>query len=136
MRTVVADASALVEYLLRTSRAEAIGAVLEDTENAVHVPALCDVKVAAALRRALLDRRLSLDRAREVVEDYLDLPLTRHGHERLMAPILARRTNFTAYDAAYVTLAEGLGGSLLSADRRLLRATARHTDVEPATAGG
>ena len=129
MRTVVADASAMVEYLLRTEAAGAIAQVVTDPDTDVHVPALCDVEVAAAIRRALLQRRITIARAEEAVADYLDLPLIRHGHERLMAPILLRRANFSAYDAAYVTLAEALSATLLSADRRLLRAVARHTGI-------
>lgn len=129
MRPVVADASALVEYLLRTPRAGAIGRIVEDPDVDLHAPALCDVEVAAALRRALRLGRLAVDRAGEAVEDYLDLPLSRHGHEPLLAPILRRRDNFSAYDAAYVALADRLGAALLSADRRLRRAVARHTGI-------
>ena len=132
MRTVVADASAIVEYLLRTSAAGRIGIIIEDATTDVHVPALCDVEVAASIRRALLQRRITVERAEEAVADYLDLPLLRHGHERLIAQILRRRANFTAYDATYVTLAEELSADLLSADRPLLRAVARHTRVRSA----
>ena len=129
MRTVVADASAIVEYLLRTEAAGAIDAIVTDPETDVHVPALCDVEVAATIRRALLQGRITVERAEEAVADYLDLPLIRHGHERLIAAILRQRANFSAYDATYVTLAQALSAMLLSADRRLLRATRRHTKV-------
>jgi predicted nucleic acid-binding protein len=129
MKTVVADASAIVEYLLRTEAGSAIDPVVTDPDTDIHVPALCDVEVAAAIRRALLQRRITIERAEEAVADYLDLPLVRHGHEHLMAPILRRRANFSAYDATYVTLAEALSATLLSVDRRLLQATGRHTKV-------
>jgi predicted nucleic acid-binding protein len=135
VRTVVADASAILDYLLGAAGAEAVRAIVEDPDTDVHVPALCDVEVASGLRHLLLSRRMSVDRATEAVEDYLDLPLVRHGHESLVAPILGRRANFTAYDATYLTLAETMGASLLSTDRRLLRAVARHSDVRSATAG-
>ncbi len=91
------------------------------------------MEVAPTLRRLLLARRMSIARATEAVEDYLDLSLVRHGHESLLAPILERRANFSAYDATYVTLAATLGATLLSTDRRLLRAAARHADVRSAT---
>lgn len=129
MRTVVADASAIVEYLLGTDAAAAIGTIVEDPDTDVHVPALCDVEVAAAIRRALMQKRMSDERAREAVADYLDLPLIRHGHERLIAAMLRLRANFSAYDATYVTLAQALSADLLSADQRLLQATRRHTKV-------
>lgn len=130
MRPVVADASALVEYLLRTSRAASIGRVIEDPDVDLHAPALCDVEVAAALRRALLAGRMKVERAEQAVEHYLGLPLTRHGHEALIAPALRLRENFSAYDATYLALAQRLGASLLSADERLGRAMVRHTGIE------
>jgi predicted nucleic acid-binding protein len=135
VRTVVADASAIVEYLLGTETAVPIAGVVEDEDTDVHVPALCDVEVASAIRRALLTRRMTVERAEQAVEDYLDLPLVRHGHERLMGPVLQRRANFSAYDATYVTLAEALSADLLSADVRLLRATGRHTKLRSVLAG-
>jgi predicted nucleic acid-binding protein len=95
----------------------------------LHVPALCDVEVAAAVRRALLRGLLTAERAVEAVDDYLDLPLTRHGHVTLLGGVLELRANFSAYDATYVVLAGRLGGSLLTGDRRLARAVRSHTEV-------
>lgn len=129
MRVVVADASALVEYLLRTRHARWIGPVVEDPETDLHVPALCDVEVASALRRALLSGVMEVARAEAALEDYLDLPLAKHGHDALLAPILRLREHFSAYDATYVALAQRLGASLLTADRRLSRAAHRRARV-------
>lgn len=91
------------------------------------MPALCDVEVTAGLRRALLRRALTEDRALLAVEDYLDLPLTRHGHQSLLGRILELAMNFSVYDATYVALAEHIGGGLLTADEALARATRTHT---------
>lgn len=82
----------------------------------LNVPALCDVEVAAAIRRAISRKLVSVDRAAIALEDYLDLPLTRHGHQSLLTRILELRANFSAYDATYVALAERLGADLLTAD--------------------
>ena len=95
----------------------------------LHVPALCDVEVAAAVRRALARGLLTLERAIDAVNDYLDLPLTRHGHAALIGRVLEFRENFSAYDATYVVLAERLDGSLLTGDRRLSRAVRSQTKV-------
>ena len=127
MTPVVADASALVEYLLRTSRGNAVGATLEDSDVTLHVPALCDVEIAAVIRRALSSRRLREDRAREMILDYVELPITRHCHVGLMTRILQLRANFSAYDATYVALAEQLDADLLTADDGLARAARSHT---------
>ena len=115
------DASALVEFLFRTQRAPEVDAILTDPGADLHVPALCDVEVVSALRRALRQNLLTLPRAEEALEDYLDLPLTRHGHQALLPRCFGLRDVFSAYDAAYVALAEGLTAPLLTADLRLAR---------------
>lgn len=121
MRLVVTDASALLEYLLRTERSAPVQAAVTASDTDVHVPALCDVEVVAALRRALLARSLTEPRAREALTHYRALPLTRHGHEPLLDRALALRHNFSAYDAVYVALAEELRAELVTADAALAR---------------
>ncbi len=60
LKLIVADASALVEYLLRTTRAGPVEAAVTSADADVHVPALCDVEVVSALSRALLARWLTI----------------------------------------------------------------------------
>lgn len=122
MTLVVPDASALVEYLLRTPRAVSIEDVLTATESDLHVPALCDVEVCSALRKLLLEGRMAEKRAEEALADYLDLPLTRHGHAQLLEHVLRLGKNFSAYDATYVVLAASLGSIFVTCDGRLARA--------------
>lgn len=100
-------------------------------ETDLHVPALCDVEVAAGLRRAVLQRALSAQRAMLALEDYRDLPLTRHGHLALLPRVLQLRANLSAYDAIYVALGEQLGAALLTADARLRRAAGARLPVLP-----
>lgn len=118
-----------MEYLLRTEHSEWIGAAVGDANHDLHVPALCDVEVNSALRRALLLGALDDRRAAEAVEDYLDLPLTRHGHESLVLRMMELRDNFSAYDATYVALAELLGGDLLTGDGPLASSVQTHADI-------
>ena len=103
--------------------------IVRASDADLHVPALCDVEVAAGLRRGLLGGALSEERLAQAVEDYLDLPLTRHGHQQLLSRVLNLSDNFSAYDATYVALAEQLGGELLTADEGLARAARMHTGV-------
>jgi len=85
--------------------------------------------VAAALRRLSRSGVLTEDRRDEALTDFVDLPLTRHGHVPLLTRVLALGENFSAYDAAYVALAERLEAVLLTADDRLAQAVAAHTSV-------
>jgi hypothetical protein len=50
LRLVVADASALLEYLLGSDAARPIQDILRADDVDLHVPALCDVEVVAGLR--------------------------------------------------------------------------------------
>lgn len=101
----------------------------------LHVPALCDVEVVAVFRRLLSRGELSEDRIAESLQDYLDLPLTRHRHEGLLERVLQLRENFSAYDATYVALAEGLGARLATLDGRLAQGVRSHLDLELVTGG-
>lgn len=130
MRRIVTDASALVEFLLRTELGRAAEAVITDPDTDLHVPSLCDVEVAAVVRRLSLSGRLETGRAREALSDYLDLPLRRHGHQRILTRLFELRENFSAYDASYLSLAESVGGALLTTDGPFGRAARRHGTVE------
>ena len=129
MNRLVVDASAVVEYLLRTPRGERVEAAIRLPDADLHAPALCDVEVAAVVRRGRLSGCLGARRAAEVLGDYLDLPFTRHGHQHLMGRVLELRNNFSAYDATYVALAEVLGAALVTTDERLASATREHLDI-------
>lgn len=94
------------------------------------MPAFCDVEVTAGLRRGLLRGLFSEEHVSHALRDYLDLPLTRHGHQSLMSRALDLRENFSAYDATYVALAERLKGRLLTGDQRLARVVRIHTALE------
>lgn len=130
MRRIVVDASIVVELLLGTPRGAPLEAVLREAKAALHVPALCDVEVTSVLRRLVLARRLGRDRALDALEDYLDLPLARHGHTYLLGRMIGMRRNFSAYDSTYLALAEWLEAAFLTADDRLARAVDAHLELE------
>jgi predicted nucleic acid-binding protein len=56
--------------------------------------------------------------------------MERYSHEVLLPRVWALRQNLTAYDAAYVSLAEILGATLLTRDSRILRAPGHSARVE------
>jgi predicted nucleic acid-binding protein len=114
---------------LQTDRSARIREVLREADADLRVPALCDVEVVAGLRRSVLRDLVSRERATLALDQYLLLPLTRHGHQGLLPRVLDLRANFSSYDACYVALAEILGADLLTADDRLSRAVQIHTAV-------
>jgi predicted nucleic acid-binding protein len=62
--------------------------------------------------------------------DLIDLDLERIGHSRLLARIWELQENLTPYDAAYVALAEAIGATLVTADKRLSRAPGPRCTIE------
>jgi predicted nucleic acid-binding protein len=114
---------------LVTEVSASIGAVLRPADTDIRVPALCDIEVAAGLRRALLRGLLPPERAALALDQYSMLPLTRHDHRALLVRVLELRSNFSAYDACYVALAERLKADLLTADEPLARAVRTHTAI-------
>ena len=116
------DASALVELLLGTESGRLIASRIADPEVALHMPHLADVEVAQTLRRFVRDGELDAASSMSALENLQALDVQRHAHEPLLGRIWALRQNLTAYDAAYVALAEGLEATLLTCDAKLYRA--------------
>lgn len=116
---IVADASALLEVLLRTPAGRELGSRMLAEEETLHAPHLVDVEVAQVTRR--YRRRGELDEARglELLEDLRRMPLQRYGHRVLLGRTWELRENASAYDAAYLALAEALGAPLLTRDAAL-----------------
>jgi predicted nucleic acid-binding protein len=124
------DASALVEFLLRTGRLGPLEAIVTDPERDLDVPALCDVEVVSALRRATAAGWLEPERGKQAIAHYAALPLRRHGHLALLSRVFELRDRFSAYDATYVALAERLNASFLTGDARLARALRGNVAIE------
>ena len=127
---IVVDASALLESLLRTPAAEAVERRLFDPRQTLHVPHLLDVEVAQVLRRYTAKCEIDRERCHMALADLADFPLRRYPHDFLLPRIWDLRNNMTAYDAAYVALAEALDAPLLTRDRRLAAAAGYHAQIE------
>ncbi len=128
---IVVDASAALELLLRTEVGEPLAErLLGPDEPSLHAPHLLDLEVAQVLRRFVVRGALAETRAAEALRDLADLPIERYSHELLLPRVWALRLNLTAYDAAYIALAEVLGATLLTRDRRLARAPGHLARVE------
>jgi predicted nucleic acid-binding protein len=89
----------------------------------VAAPDLVDVETVAVLRKRWLAGTVTDQRFAAAVEDLGQLDLDRYPVLRFMRRAYELRANVTAYDSAYVALAEQLGCALLTADRRLASAS-------------
>lgn len=116
---IVVDASALLELLLNTSRGRRLLPRFFSPEQIVCAPHLIDVEVAQVLRRYASKSEVDPERCDEALSDLTGLPIERYPHSPLLPRIWILRRNLTAYDAAYVALAEMLNALLITADRRL-----------------
>jgi predicted nucleic acid-binding protein len=127
---IVADASAILEVLLRTSAGAVAETRLLRRGETIHAPALIDLEVAQVLRRYVARGEMTPARARAAIDTMAAFPVERYVHDALLLRIWELRVNLTAYDAAYVALAEGLGVPLLTCDARLANAPGIRTVVE------
>jgi predicted nucleic acid-binding protein len=115
---IVVDASAVLEILLRTERAKKVEARLFRKTESLCAPHLLDLEILQVLRR-YSGKEMSEDRAQLAILDFHDLPIARYAHDIFVWRIWQLRKSLTAYDAAYVALAEALEAPLLTCDARL-----------------
>jgi predicted nucleic acid-binding protein len=86
-------------------------------------PAHLLVEVSNVLRRSVLSGHLGRDVAALAHEDLVQLRVATFAFESVAARVWALHPTVTAYDAAYVALAEELDAPLATLDRRLARAS-------------
>ena len=115
---IVVDASAALSALLNDGPARRTLA-----HEQLHAPYLIDIEVASGLRRRVAARQLSVAAGLAALRVLQRLGMTRYPTFPVLERIWGLRQNLSAYDAAYVALAEELGCTLLTADGRLSRAS-------------
>ena len=125
---IVLDASAALEVLLETPAGLRHAHRIFGRER--HAPHLLDLEFAQALRRLTLAGELVAARAKWTLDVYSEMALIRHSHIRLLPRIWELRSSVSAYDAAYVALAEALDVPLLTCDARLSRSHGHRAKIE------
>ncbi len=127
---IVLDASAAIDWLLQTATGQQIENRIYSRSESLHAPHLLDLEVAQVLRRLVREATVSAQRAEQALQDLLVLRVTRYPHFVFLPQIWRLRHNLSAYDAAYVVLAEKLGATLITRDARLAGASARGISIE------
>jgi predicted nucleic acid-binding protein len=90
-------------------------------EDELHAPHLIDVEVLSALRSSVRRQRLRAGDAFRALDTWTALGVRRWPSVGLLGRAWELRENCSAYDAAYVALAEAVGCPLVTADAKLAR---------------
>ena len=119
----------MLHALTAVDRTEQLRAHLAAEE--LHAPTFLDFEVVSALRGLTLGGHLSAARATDLLTDFDDLPVQRWQFaDGLRRRAFQLRDNLSAYDAAYVALAEALACPLVTRDARLARSSGHTADIE------
>ena len=118
---IVLDASVVVELLLNGPLADSMRRDLAGRDESFLVPHLLDVEVVSAIRSLVAGRRIDPHRSEQLLAQLAALPAERYAHTPLLGRIWELRHNFTAYDAAYIALAEATNSVLYTSDAKLSR---------------
>ena len=126
---IVVDTSAILTILLGRPGIPGLADRVRSDDD-LHAPHLLDVEFQHALWRLVRRRAISDDRASDALTDLADLAIVRYPHVPLADRMWALRHNVTAYDAAFLALAEILAVPLITCDARLARAPGHRAAVE------
>jgi predicted nucleic acid-binding protein len=121
---IVTDASAVVELLLARPAAAKIRNALSQHPE-LHVPEHFHVELLSVLRRYSIRGELSRRRAAEALAALADLRAIRYPVIDLAEAIWDLRAELTAYDAAYLALAQRLDVDLITLDKGLAKSALR-----------
>ena len=122
---IVLDASSLIELLLNTRNGKRVAERISSAEVTLNAPHLIDLEVTQVIRRLVRKGAIGVARGKQAVDHLLSLDLERYPHDILLPGIWTRRDRITAYDAAYIVLADLLDAPLLTLDTKLAQVSER-----------
>lgn len=94
--------------------------------RALHAPSLIDYEIASVASTKLRRGELTPELAALVLAEFTRLALERHPPSPAPIVALAQRYGLSAYDAAYLWLADALKAPLATFDQRLAAAATEH----------
>ena len=116
---IVLDASVVVELLINSPLADTLRRDLAVHNDSFLVPYLLDIEVVSAFRNLVASKRIDSHRSAQFLSQLSELPAERYPDAPSLPRIWELRHNFTAYDAAYIALAEMTGAVLYTCDEKL-----------------
>jgi len=126
---IVVDSAAVVDALTGSEGTDDLRAFLANEE--LNAPELLDFEIVWALRGLTLRGDLTAARAEDALTDFDDLDVRRWPfHDALRRRAFQLRSNVSAYDAAYVVLAEALDCPLVTRDLRLAKSSGNLIRIE------
>jgi predicted nucleic acid-binding protein len=124
---IVIDTSAVLSILVGRPAITGLADRIR-SDGDLHAPHVLDVELQHALWRLVRTGAIGEDRAADAMTDLADMTIVRYPQVLLADRMWELRQNMTAYDAAFVVLAEILAVPLITCDARLAR-TPRHRAV-------
>lgn len=129
MKRLVIDASVALKWYLPDEESgqkalDILDAHIAD-RVALHAPALLEFEMANALAMARRRARASAEDALKAMDGFAGLGMEFHSVSRIFRKVLdySDKHGISAYDAAYVALADDLGVNVVTADKRLFNST-------------
>jgi predicted nucleic acid-binding protein len=131
---MIVDASVILKAYFRDEtgqarpqtliRAHALGSI------ELRGPHLLVYEVTNAVLQAVRRQRLSLETAQEILTAFEDLTIPLESVSSAQVLTIAHRFDRSAYDAAYLALAESLNARLITGDHRLYQAVSQELPWE------
>lgn len=118
--SIVVDSSVLVAALIDVGP-QGTWAEKVLAKGSLHAPELARAEAMNILRRLERAKLITTPEANGAQDDLMQLDIELFSFEPFAYRIWELRHNVTSYDAWYVALAEGLGLSLATLDKRLSR---------------